>query len=277
MLELKRFAARAIFVVLSGMFLVTGSTAPAMGEECDQPGTAAYSAVQFGDVVSVFAHGVHPTTGFHNCLQEGPEDIFPPIFDFKIKKPTGVILPKITPFTASDEFKSQQTIEEIKVRDAKGMHKVKVVQISVDKQIAGKSTGKRLQLDSAYQTTPIDFGVGPRRGARGITLIGTIADQETIILSLDPNACSLNEFGDRDGCTRMALTNLKVKLSQIRLADPLKLGRQIYRIESKQFPKSLIVYLIVPKSESGYRLKVENANSDDFVVPLEINPAVSKQ
>ncbi|QDT26052.1 hypothetical protein Enr10x_13500 [Gimesia panareensis] len=277
MLELKRFASCAMFIVLSGMFLVTGSTAPVMGEECDQPGVAAYAAVQFGETVSVIAHGVHPTSGFQNCLQEGPEDIFPPIFDFKIKKPTGVILPKITPFTASDDFESQQQIEEISVRDAKGMHKVKVVQISVGKQTGDNSTGKRLQLDSTYQTTPIDFGVGPGKGARGITLIGMIADQETIILSLDPNTCSLNEFGDRDGCTKMALTNLKVKLSQLRLADPLKLGRQIYRIESNQFPKSLVVYLIVPKSESGYRLKVENPKSDDIVVPLEINPAVSKK
>ncbi|QDV51762.1 hypothetical protein [Gimesia fumaroli] len=277
MYEIKTLTSSAIVTMFSGLILLTGSNSPAKGGECDQHGLAAYAAIQDGDSVTVFANGVHRTSGFKNCLELGPEDVFPPIFDFKIKRPTGDVIQLITLFTVHANFTADQAVKKVTVRDANGIHRVEVVQILQEKQSPGDSnkTGKRKRLDSTYQTVPLDFGTEVGNGFRFISLIGTLADEKMIDLSLDPNTCSLNKFGDRTGCTEIANTHLKVKLQRLRLADPLKLGREIYRIQSKEFPKSLIVYLIVPKSDSGYRIILQKPDST-VVVALEESSTVNK-
>ena len=121
MRQLQRISAMAIV-------MLTGSNTPASGE-CNELGIAAYSAVQDLDIVTVFANGVHRTGGFRNCLTLGPEDVFPPIYEFKIKRPQGGTIQVITPFTVLATFESDDPIEHVTVRDARGTHKVAVVQI----------------------------------------------------------------------------------------------------------------------------------------------------
>tara|TARA_R110002095_G_scaffold154388_1_gene134177 strand:- start:4335 stop:5174 length:840 start_codon:yes stop_codon:yes gene_type:complete len=277
MLEIKTLSSSALVTMLSGLILLAGSNTPAKGGECDQHGIAAYAAIQDGDTVFVFANGVHRTSGFKNCLELGPEDVFPPIFDFKIKRPAGGVIQLITLFTVHAKFTANQAVKKVVVRDANGKHRVDVVQLLQEEQSTGGSneTGKRRHLESTYQTAPLDFGISAGNGFRFISLIGTIADEKMIDLTLNPNTCSLNEFGDQTICTKIANTHLKVKLEPVRTPDPLKLGRKIYRLDSNEFPRSLVVYLIVPKSDSGYRIVLKRPDST-VVVALEESSTINK-
>ena len=55
-------------------------------------------------------------------------------------------------------------------------------------------------------------------------------------LLLDPNACSLNAFGDTENCTRIAVREVKVTLDLQRLADPKGLGRHYFRVHGEGIP-----------------------------------------
>lgn len=55
-------------------------------------------------------------------------------------------------------------------------------------------------------------------------------------LLLDPNACSLNAFGDREMCTKIAVRAIDVDISRQRLADPANLARRYYAVEGADLP-----------------------------------------
>lgn len=262
MLRIKMLMGRPVVGVLIAIVIASGPGAVAAEPVCDEHGVAAYAAVQLGTTVTVFANGVHNTTGFTNCLLVGPEDIFPPIFDFKIKRPTGIVIPMLVPFVVRSEFQAPHAVSQVTVRDANGPHQVNVVQLST----LGHFASKRLHLESTYQHSPVDLGLSS--GFHGIEVVGRIADGQTVDLALDPNTCSLNEFGDRVICTAMAVTRIKAKLTQLRRVDPEKLGRSIYEVTAPEFPKSLQVYLVAPRTDSGYRIVLQGVKST-VVVALE--------
>jgi hypothetical protein len=59
------------------------------------------------------------------------------------------------------------------------------------------------------------------------------ADHQTQMsgtLILDPNQCSLNSFGDRETCTRLASRRIEVNVVLQRLADPRHLGRSYFAV-----------------------------------------------
>ncbi len=116
--------------VLAILVLIVAAPANA---ECNEAGIAAYSAVQDGNTVTVFANGVHRTGGFENCLAKAPQAVFPPMFEFKIKRPSGGTIQKLTPFTAMATFEAQGVVEHVTIIDKTGSHKVKVVQLSDSK------------------------------------------------------------------------------------------------------------------------------------------------
>jgi hypothetical protein len=57
------------------------------------------------------------------------------------------------------------------------------------------------------------------------------------VLILDPNQCSLNAFGDCEGCTRMAARRIDVTVVQQRLADPAHLGRRFFKVQGSDLPE----------------------------------------
>jgi hypothetical protein len=102
------------------------------------------------------------------------------------------------------------------------------------------------------------------RAAHGIRLVfrrmpkpGSMAGT----LLLDPNACSLNAFGDREVCTKIATQAIGVTVTQMRLADPRGLGRAFFEIRSDEVPLRLA--LVQYPDQERYRLVHEGA-----VVPL---------
>ncbi len=263
-----------LFALIVASLLFTPSAA---AQSCDEPGIASYAAFQLAGEVYVFACGVHPTGGFENCLILGPEKIFPPIHDFKIKRPTGPVIEVVTPFIATAKFASGKKLEQVQVRDAAGMHAVSVRHPRGGKSLPvdTRSCCKKGEYISTYQDTPVDFGIGKFTGIR---ISGVIADGETIDITLDPNACRLNEFGDRTTCTLIGPTSLQADLSKQRLSDPAGTNRSIFRVKSTDLPKSLIVYLVKPSTDSGYRIVLQHSDSggtpERLVVALEKSRSV---
>lgn len=132
-----------------------------------------------------------------------------------------------------------------------------------------KPTASAVRLTSAYQNQPLDFNV---KGAkvRRVTVSGELKNGVFVVLSLDPNTCTVNQFGDPSVCTLIAPIRVTAKLSQLRIADRVKPPRRLFRLEAKRFGKELNIYLVAPRGASGFRLVLDRpAKKSRVVVPLE--------
>ena len=78
-----------------------------------------------------------------------------------------------------------------------------------------------LHLESLYLPVAASFGSdGPSAHGVRLTLAsGADASVLTGTLLLDPNGCSLNAFGDREMCTKIAVRAIAVTATLQRLAD----------------------------------------------------------
>lgn len=99
----------------------------------NQPGSvelcaATYRATQVPGEVIIFAEGIHPTSGYKVFFELSPIDIFPPEFILWHVKPSGIVLPVLTPFMEYTSFKAADKIDAVFVHDANGRHKVPVEQ-----------------------------------------------------------------------------------------------------------------------------------------------------
>lgn len=132
-----------------------------------------------------------------------------------------------------------------------------------------KTHAKKIRLASVYLHAPLDFGMKKLK-ARQVAVLGEIKDGATVTVTLDPNACGLNQLGDPTICTLIAPVQVIGKLKNRRVADRRKPPRRLFEIESPRWPKSLNVYLVVPAGASGYRLVLHTpADKKRIVVPLE--------
>lgn len=125
----------------------------------------------------------------------------------------------------------------------------------------------RLALNSAYLSTPIEIG-GLK--VRQLSLTGALKQTNGIgKLTLDPNSCFLNQFGDTTACTRIAPLLWKVNFKQLKIDDPNKQKRRLYSITGDGLPKRL--FLVVPPSAAGpYRFILESdKNPAQVVITLE--------
>lgn len=104
------------------------------------------------------------------------------------------------------------------------------------------SAGRAVRLESYY----LDGGVrlaedGP--ATRGVSLMmsGSLDGDGAMpgALILDPNHCTLNEFGDREACTRMAVHRIEVRIVLQRLADPKHLDRRYFQVTGEGLPPAL--------------------------------------
>lgn len=94
-----------------------------------EPCAASYRAEQVPGAVLIFAHGVHPTSGYVVFFEKSPIDVFPPEFSLWHVKPSGIVLEVITPFTEYTSFKTKDEIVAVVVYDAHDKHEVKVEQV----------------------------------------------------------------------------------------------------------------------------------------------------
>ncbi len=114
-------------------------------------------------------------------------------------------------------------------------------------------------LESLYLLTPAKLGAdGPTTHSIRLTFVGHGDTAEmTGTLSLDPNACSLNAFGDREMCTKIAVRAIAVAATLQRLGDPKHLGRSFYALHGEGLPHG-VALIVYPRGERIY-LKAEHA------------------
>lgn len=97
-----------------------------------------------------------------------------------------------------------------------------------------------LRLESLYSNTSVRLtNDGPPAHTVSLTLSGRIGSTLMGTLALDPNACSLDAFGDRQACTRIAVRGIDVELQLVRVVDPARLGRRLYAVSGEGLPRGL--------------------------------------
>ena len=138
--------------------------------------------------------------------------------------------------------------------------------------VAGPNAGKvrEISLQSAYLEQPLD-------GARFIGLAGTLgADGGGGEISLDPNTCRLDEFGNPTGCTRRAVRRLPVRFQLLKPADPAQGQPLLYRIAAEGLDAEF--FLVAPARKSGsYRLVARDRGATSRVVTLEQQTSQEKE
>jgi hypothetical protein len=120
-----------------------------------------------------------------------------------------------------------------------------------------------LRFESSYLATAVKLMVdGP--AAHGVVLELSQRNGDAEMkgrLMLDPNTCSLNAFGDREACTRIAVRSVDVEVVRQRLGDPKQLGRRVYEVRGEGLAGGLVL-IMSPRMHRTY-LKLESQ-----IVPL---------
>lgn len=119
-----------------------------------------------------------------------------------------------------------------------------------------------LALASLYLASPvagahsITMNLGPEvRGTRK----GTVG--------IDPNRCALDDWGDRVGCTKMAIRVIDVKTTRMRTLDPLGQKRVLHSVHSDMFERAE-VNLIEYEDIGLWYLVYSEEDDGRGVVPL---------
>lgn len=87
------------------------------------------------------------------------------------------------------------------------------------------------------------------------------------VLGLDANVCTLNEWGDRDGCTEMAIQQLEVTTNCTRTLDPSGHRRMLHEMTSDGFEQEK-VSLIEHAAAGTWTLVYSIEGTGRWVIPL---------
>ncbi len=106
-------------------------------------------------------------------------------------------------------------------------------------------------------------------GAHGITLELAIQFDGRGLgtLILDPNRCTLDEWGDRAGCTRMAVSRHEVGVEPHHVEDPTGRDRTLYRVFSEGFEPAE-VHLVAADDKERWTLVYTHDDGHRTAVPL---------
>jgi predicted metalloprotease len=124
------------------------------------------------------------------------------------------------------------------------------------------STGDELDLVSMYLNPPVSrahgmaLRLGPEKGGN-----------RKGVLALDPNHCGLDAWGDRTGCTKMAIHALEVETTRMRTYDEAGLGRVLHRVSSRELHDEKLSLIEHPAAGLWY-LVDERENDEPRIVPL---------
>jgi len=97
-----------------------------------------------------------------------------------------------------------------------------------------------------------------------VSLLGNL-DSGKGVLVLDPNTCTLSQFGDPENCTKIAPTTEEVTFKREEVKDTSGNGRLLYRITGCDVLKDLHIVLSTEKTPQAL---IVNANSGKRVIPL---------
>lgn len=121
---------------------------------------------------------------------------------------------------------------------------------------------RELELVSMYLNPPVGraHGIALRLGPEDG---GTRKGQ----LLLDPNHCGLDGWGDRTGCTKMAIHVLEVRTTHMRTLDQTGRERVFHRVSSPELHDEQLNLIEYPAAGLWY-LVDEREGNEPRVVPL---------
>ena len=103
-----------------------------------------------------------------------------------------------------------------------------------------------------------------------ITIVGDLGAKAS--LTLDPNTCTLNQFGDLEACTLLPPSTRQVMLNKLDKADPAGRGRVLYSIDGAGLGKPL--FLVVPADDSQPMRLVYGDRGPGTPRPIALEPTV---
>ena len=121
----------------------------------------------------------------------------------------------------------------------------------------------RIAAQTVYQHDDIE-------GFHRVAIVGVPNGNGTLILN--PNHCSINEFGDTVGCTRMAETIANIRIKDTMTPDPAHLGRKLYSLEGTGLSNPLLL-AIWPTADRPARL-IYNNRGPNAPRPITLEPLV---
>lgn len=148
-----------------------------------------------------------------------------------------------------------------------------------DEAAAKKGSGRTIELSGTVHgkfTARTAYLSQPIERFHRLSLDGELGGKGR--LSLDPNGCSVTEFGDTGICTKIAETVRDVTLRQEQSPDPTGAGRRLYQIEGAGLAAPL--RLVTPPASGGgaYRLVYgADGASPVVVVTLESTASAANQ
>lgn len=136
-----------------------------------------------------------------------------------------------------------------------------LVMAMIGNPLLGQDDMRKLSLHSEYLSSPLGR-------ARQVILSAELNGTEgTGSLKLDPNNCTLNEFGDRQACTLIAAIPQDIVLILIRQDDNPGRNRQLWELNGAQIQGHL--FLVIPTHAHGaYRLVHQAEDGSRRVIPM---------
>ncbi len=107
-------------------------------------------------------------------------------------------------------------------------------------------------------------------GFHRIAIIGELDGKGTLFL--DPNKCTVNEFGDPVTCTVVAIAIVNVTIKDTKKSDPSGLGRKLYWLEGAGLQNPLFL-VVSPDTDRPVRL-IYNHRGEKAPVPITLEPLV---
>lgn len=97
-----------------------------------------------------------------------------------------------------------------------------------------------LRLESLYLNTSIRLiEDGPPARTVSLTLSQISQAEMMGTMILDPNVCSLDDFGDQQGCSKIAVRGIDVELQLAQIVDPTPAGRRLFEVSGEGVPKGM--------------------------------------
>ncbi|MBK7826774.1 hypothetical protein [Nannocystis sp.] len=115
------------------------------------------------------------------------------------------------------------------------------------------SRPQKFTLESLYLPIPASLGEdGPPAHGVKLGLTGRAGSSNLVgTLQLDPNACTLNSFGDREMCTKIAIRSTSVTATLMPVPDPKGLHRSYYMLQGEHLAP-LTALIVDPQHQRHY-------------------------
>lgn len=89
------------------------------------------------------------------------------------------------------------------------------------------------------------------------------------IVELDPNTCTINEFGDTQICTLIAKVERRIRIRDTGIVDPFGMGRRLYQLDGTGLPNPLLIMLPEGEHEAARLIHNNRGPNAPRAVTLE--------